>query len=128
MTEPKTLDLTTESPEMDELDILPERPYRREAEPGEDRRERTRSYIALGLIVTLGFILLATTVFTFLLIFRLPEVTPDDLVTLLQGIGSALLTPLVGLIGAFTGFYYGGQRAAQTDARLGEGSRTGGSR
>ena len=79
----------------------------------ERARERIRGRIALvlitGLIVVMGF--------TFWYLLRLSRdfgvVTIDDLISVIPMVGSTLLTPLVGLIGAVTGFYYGGQTAVQ---------------
>ena len=128
MPEPETLDLTNEYPVEDRLVTLPERPYRLMAETAEDRREQTRNMIAFALIVTLGVVLVSTMLYIAMLTIRVEELTADDLIALLQGIGSALLTPLVGLIGAVTGFYYGGQRTARPAARVEERGPTGGSR
>ena len=41
------------------------------------------------------------------------ELTTDDLIALIPMVGTTLLTPLVRLIGAVMGFYYGGQTAVQ---------------
>jgi len=37
----------------------------------------------------------------------------NEIVSVIPMVGTTLLTPLVGLIGAVTGFYFGGQVAAQ---------------
>jgi hypothetical protein len=37
----------------------------------------------------------------------------NDLINVMQSVGTTLLSPLVGLIGAVIGFYFGGQTAVQ---------------
>src|SRR5215213_8163451 len=44
---------------------------------------------------------------------RASELTLDSLISVIQTIGTTLLAPLVGLIGAVVGFYSGGQTAVQ---------------
>jgi hypothetical protein len=79
----------------------------------ERARERIRGRIALVLIT--GLIVVMS--FTIWYLLRLSRdfgvVTIDDLITVMPMVGSTLLTPLIGLIGAVTGFYYGGQTAVQ---------------
>src|SRR5215204_890265 len=58
-------------------------------------RERTRARIAYALISTLVVAIAAT------------------FLNVTHGLGTTLLAPLVGLIGAVIGFYYGGQTAVQ---------------
>ena len=41
------------------------------------------------------------------------ELSADDVTALIPMVGTTLLTPLVGLIGAVTGFYFGGLTAVQ---------------
>src|SRR5215217_7543996 len=77
----------------------------------EGTRERIRGKIAMSLIITLIVVVLATLVYLTWLSFGLAEVGTDDLNTVIPMVGTTLLTPLVGLIGAVTGFYYGGQTA-----------------
>jgi hypothetical protein len=91
------------------------RVFRRPAtDPGiEGTRERIRGKIAMSLIVTLIVVVLATLVYLTWLSFGLANVGTDDLNTVIPMVGTTLLTPLVGLIGAVTGFYYGGQQALQ---------------
>src|ERR671920_1033048 len=79
----------------------------------EGTRERIRGKIAMSLIITLIVVVLATLVYLTWLSFGLAEVGTDDLNTVIPMVGTTLLTPLVGLIGAVTGFYYGGQTAVQ---------------
>jgi hypothetical protein len=82
-------------------------------EPVEGMRERIRGRIAMALIVTLIFVMLATLGYLVWLSLNLTQVSSDDLNTVIPMVGTTLLTPLVGLIGAVTGFYYGGQQALQ---------------
>jgi flagellar basal body-associated protein FliL len=79
----------------------------------EGMRERVRGRIAMALIVTLILVVLATLGYLVWLSFNLAALTTDDLNTLIPMIGTTLLTPLVGLIGAVTGFYFGGLTAVQ---------------
>jgi hypothetical protein len=82
-------------------------------EPVEGIRERIRGRIAMSLILTLIFVVLATLGYLVWLSFNLAQVDTQDLNTVIPMVGTTLLTPLVGLIGAVTGFYYGGQQALQ---------------
>jgi cytoskeletal protein RodZ len=77
----------------------------------EGTRERIRGKIAMSLIITLIVVVLATLVYLTWLSFGLAEV------------GTTLLTPLVGLIGAVTGFYYGGQQALQAASEASEAAQ-----
>ena len=79
----------------------------------EGTRERIRGHIAMSLILTLIIVVLATLVYLTWLSFGLANLGTDDLNTVIPMVGTTLLTPLVGLIGAVTGFYYGGQQALQ---------------
>jgi hypothetical protein len=76
-------------------------------------RERMRGVIANALIRTLIVVVGATFLYLWWLSRTFAELTPDELVTIIPMVGTTLLTPLIGLIGAVTGFYYGGQAAAQ---------------
>ena len=75
-------------------------------------RERTRARIAYGLIGALLVVVAATFVYVAALsvVRGLPS---EDIINVTQGLGTTLLAPLVGLIGAVIGFYYGGQTAVQ---------------
>jgi hypothetical protein len=75
-------------------------------------RERTRARIAYGLIGALLVVVAATFVYVAVLSVArgLPQ---EDIINVTQGLGTTLLAPLVGLIGAVIGFYYGGQTAVQ---------------
>lgn len=75
-------------------------------------RETTRRRIAFALIGTL----LIVVVGTLLLVVGLSlfgDLTTDALMAVTQTVGTTLLVPLVGLVGAVIGFYYGGQAAVQ---------------
>lgn len=82
-------------------------------ETTDQTRERMRGVIANALIRTLIVIVVATFVYLWWLSRTFTQLTPDELVTVIPMVGTTLLTPLIGLIGAVTGFYYGGQAAAQ---------------
>ena len=49
--------------------------------------------------------------------------TTDDLISLIPMVGTTLLTPLVGLIGAVMGFYYGGQTAVSAASQTAEATK-----
>jgi len=76
-------------------------------------RESTRRRIAYVLIGTLVIVVLASFVYIIWASLRIDELTVDALISVIQTIGTTLLAPLVGLIGAVVGFYYGGQTAVQ---------------
>jgi uncharacterized membrane protein len=82
-------------------------------EETEKRREDTRRRIAYALIGTLVIVVVASFVYIILLSFKANELSLDALVAVIQAIGTTLLAPLTGLIGAVVGFYYGGQTAVQ---------------
>ena len=100
------------------------KPFRVPAKPPDDNvakapdhnmdiaRERTRARIAYGLIGALLVVVAATFVYVAVLsvVRGLPQ---EDIINVTQGLGTTLLAPLVGLIGAVIGFYYGGQTAVQ---------------
>ncbi len=89
----------------------------------EGTRERIRGKIAMSLIITLIVVVLATLVYLTWLSVGLAEVGTDDLNTVIPMVGTTLLTPLVGLIGAVTGFYYGGQQALQAASEASEAAQ-----
>ena len=66
-------------------------------------RERTRARIAYGLIGALLVVVAATFVYVAVLsvVRGLPQ---EDIINVTQGLGTTLLAPLVGLIGAVIGF------------------------
>ena len=78
----------------------------------ERTREQTRGRIAFVLIGTLVAVVLGTIAYmTWLTTIK--GMTPEEVINLMQGLGTTLLAPIVGLIGAVIGFYYGGQAAVQ---------------
>jgi flagellar basal body-associated protein FliL len=82
-------------------------------EQTEREREQTRRRIAYILIGALVVIVLGAFVYIIWMSLRFGELTTDVLISVLQTIGTTLLAPLIGLIGAVIGFYYGGQTAVQ---------------
>lgn len=110
------VDLRAEQPADDGLIALPRRAYPPTPSPWEQTertRERTRGRIAYALIGTLVVIVVGTLLYALFLSFSLGELTTESLMTIMQNVGTTLLSPLVGLIGAVIGFYYGGQTAVQ---------------
>jgi uncharacterized membrane protein len=90
-------------------------------EQTERTRESTRGRIAYALIGTLVVIVVGTFAYILFLSFRLSELSTENLMTIMQNVGTTLLAPLVGLIGVVIGFYYGGQTVVQAAS---EGART----
>jgi hypothetical protein len=75
-------------------------------------REQTRGRIAFALIFTLVGVVLTTLVYIAVLsIFGV--LGTQEVINVVHGLGTTLLAPIVGLIGAVIGFYYGGQTAVQ---------------
>jgi hypothetical protein len=72
-----------------------------------------RGRLAIALVLTLIVVVVATFGYLLMLSRNFGELTTDDLIAVIPMVGTTLLTPLVGLIGAVTGFYYGGQTAVQ---------------
>jgi type IV secretory pathway TrbL component len=79
----------------------------------EVRREKMRGRLAIALVLALIVVMGLTFWYLLMLSSRFGELTTDDLIALIPMVGTTLLTPLVGLIGAVMGFYYGGQTAVQ---------------
>ena len=79
----------------------------------ERQREATRRRIAYILIGTLVLVIVASFVYIIWATLRAGNLTIADLSSMVQTIGTTLLAPLTGLIGAVVGFYYGGQTAVQ---------------
>src|SRR5215217_4243986 len=128
MTEPQELDLTAEQPAEEELFTLQQRSYPPRPTPAEETergRERTRGRIAYLLIGTLVAIVVATFSYIIWLSTDFGELSTDDLITVMQGVGTTLLAPLVGLIGAVIGFYFGGQTAVQAASQATEAASIG---
>jgi hypothetical protein len=117
MTEPQVLDLTAEQPAEDRLFALPQRSYRPEGltleETTERTRERWRGWLATSLMGLLAVVVVGTFAYITWLSTRFTELSMDNLITVTQTVGTTLLAPLIGLIGAVTGFYFGGQTATQ---------------
>src|SRR5829696_10236531 len=74
-------------------------------------RERTRARIAYALIGTLVVAIAST--FLYVVTLSAGQLSPQEIINVTPGLGTTLLAPLVGLIGAVIGFYYGGQTAVQ---------------
>jgi gas vesicle protein len=74
-------------------------------------RERTRARIAYALIGALVVAIAAT--FLYVVTLSAGNLSPEEIINVTHGLGTTLLAPLVGLIGAVIGFYYGGQTAVQ---------------
>lgn len=74
-------------------------------------RERTRARIAYALISALVVAIAAT--FLYVVTLSAGQLSPQEIINVTHGLGTTLLAPLVGLIGAVIGFYYGGQTAVQ---------------
>jgi uncharacterized membrane protein len=79
----------------------------------ERQREATRRRIAYILIGTLVVVIVASFVYIIWATLRAGSLSIDELSSMVQTIGTTLLAPLTGLIGAVVGFYYGGQTAVQ---------------
>jgi flagellar basal body-associated protein FliL len=97
--------------------------FRTELEDTEGAREKTRGRIALILIATLIVVVVATFAYILLLSTRFAELGSTTLIATIQTVGVTILTPLVGLIGAVTGFYYGGQTAVQAASQGAQATR-----
>src|SRR5215218_7795693 len=126
--EPDELDLTAQQPAEVELFTLLQRAYPPRPTPAEETergRERTRGRIAYLLIGTLAAIVVATFAYIIWLSVGFGELSTDDLITVMQGVGTTLLAPLVGLIGAVIGFYFGGQTAVQAASQATEAASIG---
>jgi hypothetical protein len=96
------LDLTTDPAEQESaagLSGLHLTPYN----PTHDR-EKKRGLIALSLVAILGLIVVAALVYVFFT--TAPDM--DAMKTLLE----LLFTPIVGLVGAVTGFYFGEKQSS----------------
>jgi hypothetical protein len=72
-----------------------------------------RGVIASALILTLIAVVVATFVYLWWLSRNFAGLTPDQLGAVIPMVATTLLTPIVGLVCAVTGFYFGGQAAAQ---------------
>ena len=95
----------------------------RSTEETEKTRERMRGRLALLLVATLIVVVSLTFVYLLILSRGFGELTTDDLIALIPMVGTTLLTPLVGLIGAVMGFYYGGQTAVSAATQTAEATK-----
>ena len=96
---PYSIDLTGEDTGPPERDLVPPTtPYNPER-----TREFMRGLLAFTLVGILGFLAIVA-----LLSLWFSKATPDDLQTVL----GVVFTPIVGLVGAATGFYYGGRNSS----------------
>jgi hypothetical protein len=66
------------------------------------KREETRQWLAIGLMLVLALTILGLLIIA----WTRPE-------TDLSSVVAQFLTPIVGLVGAATGFYYGGSRRSE---------------
>jgi hypothetical protein len=97
--QPTELDLTQEeSPAQDRLATFQQEPY----DPG-PARERVRGVIASALIGILAAIVVGD------LIIAWYGIGGGGNLDLIESVATTLLTPVVGLVGAVTGFYFGEQ-------------------
>jgi hypothetical protein len=79
----------------------------------EHAREVWRGRIGGVLLLTLIIVMLLTFAYLVMQSRNFGELKMDEIVSVIPMVGTTLLTPLVGLVGAVTGFYFGGQVAAQ---------------
>jgi hypothetical protein len=92
-------------------------------EDTERTREKMRGRLAVGLVFALVALMGLTFVYLLILSRRFGSLTTDDLIALIPMVGTTLLTPLVGLIGAVMGFYYGGQTAVSAASQTAEATK-----
>jgi hypothetical protein len=95
----------------------------RTAEETEKTRERMRGRLALLLVAALIVVVGLTFVYLLILSRGFGDLTTDDLIALIPMVGTTLLTPLIGLIGAVMGFYYGGQTAVSAATQTAEATK-----
>jgi hypothetical protein len=91
----------------------------RAQEDPEQYREKMRGRLAIRLL----WALIAVVVGTYAYIW-ISELNPNELNSVVPMVGTTLLTPLIGLIGAVMGFYYGGQTAVQAASQNAEATKT----
>jgi type II secretory pathway component PulF len=82
-----------------------------------------RGRLAIALVLTLIVVMGLTFWYLLTLSRNFGELTTDDLIALIPMVGTVLLTPLVGLIGAVMGFYYGGQTAVQAASQTADATK-----
>jgi hypothetical protein len=95
----------------------------RKAEDTESTREKMRGRLAIALVLTLVVVMGLTFWYLLMLSQSFGKLTTDDLIALIPMVGTVLLTPLVGLIGAVMGFYYGGQTAVQAASQTADATK-----
>jgi len=93
------------------------------SEDTEKTREKMRGRLAVGLVFALVALMGLTFVYLLILSRGFGTLTTDDLIALIPMVGTTLLTPLVGLIGAVMGFYYGGQTAVSAASQTAEATK-----
>jgi len=82
-----------------------------------------RGRLAIALVLTLIVVMRLTFWYLLMLSQNFGELTTDDLIALITMVGTILLTPLVGLIGAVMGFYSGGQTAVQAASQTADATK-----
>lgn len=87
-------------------------------------REQTRRRIAYTLIGTLVVVVLGSFLYVIWMSLRAGDMTLELLISVMQTIGTTLLAPVVGLIGAVVGFYFGAQTAVQGAQAANQSTRT----
>jgi hypothetical protein len=92
-------------------------------EDTERTREKMRGRLAVGLVFALVALMALTFLYLLILSRGFGKLTTDDLISLIPMVGTTLLTPLVGLIGAVMGFYYGGQTAVSAASQTAEATK-----
>jgi len=92
-------------------------------EDTERTREKMRGRLAIALVLTLVVVMGLTFWYLLRLSQNFGELTTDDLIALIPMVGTVLLTPLVGLVGAVMGFYYGGQTAVQAASQTADATK-----
>jgi hypothetical protein len=90
----------------------------------EATRERMRGRLAITLILALIALMALTFAYLLVLSRQFGDLTSDDLISLIPMVGSTLLTPLVGLIGAVMGFYFGGETAVSAASQTADATRS----
>jgi hypothetical protein len=89
----------------------------------ERTREKMRGRLAIALVLALIIVMGLTFWYLLMLSRNFGDLTTDDLIALIPMVGTVLLTPLVGLIGAVMGFYYGGQTAVQAASQTADATK-----
>jgi hypothetical protein len=82
-----------------------------------------RGRLAIALVLALIIVMGLTFWYLLMLSRNFGDLTTDDLIALIPMVGTVLLTPLIGLIGAVMGFYYGGQTAVQAASQTADATK-----